>query len=406
MTVPSLDHLRKLFENIRTIGFWERLFRWRKIKDQLIDAGTDLQKILLHTDHEHETLAQFRSDFAIQAELISSLRKRKEELELELSGIKNDNRHFQDQLQETRSANTRLVKEDEFRKQEHSTAIASLNNFQKDLRLAKDIETEDKNKAALTRIFKLKETWSNHQELVKNTIKNICSKHTIEYMDKVPFKGEPDNTLKICGEFVILDAKSPAGEDLNNFPYYLKDQAERAKKYTKELNVKKDVFLVVPTNTLEKISQFVYKMGDYNVFIVSLDTLEPLIICLQKIEDYEFLEQLSPEDRENICRVLGKFAHLAKRRIQIDTFFIKQFMELSYKCESDLPTDILEKVVEYEKSEKLNPPTEKRAKQISLKELETDTTRLRNETQSKGIAGIEELMSAELNKLPLYTEGF
>jgi hypothetical protein len=65
---------------------------------------------------------------------------------------------------------------------------------------------------------------------------------------------------------------------------------------------------------------------------------------------------MNPEDRENICRVLGRFAHLSKRRIQIDTYFINQFMELAYKSESDLPPDILEKVMEFEKAEKLNPP--------------------------------------------------
>ena len=41
-------------------------------------------------------------------------------------------------------------------------------------------------------------------------------------------------------------------------------------------------------------------------------------------------------------------------------------MELAYKCESDLPSDILEKALEFEKAEKLNPPQEKRVKAISI----------------------------------------
>ena len=49
--------------------------------------------------------------------------------------------------------------------------------------------------------------WKNHEDDVKQTIKTICSKHTIEYIDKVPFKGAPDNTLKICGEFIVFDAE-------------------------------------------------------------------------------------------------------------------------------------------------------------------------------------------------------
>ena len=238
---------------------------------------------------------------------------------------------------------------------------------------------------------------------MRQAIKSICSKHTIEYVDKVAFKGEPDNTLKICDEFVVFDAKSPRGEDLNNFPTYIKEQAEKAKKYAKEENVKKWIFFVVPSNTLEVIKSFVHTMAEYDVFVVTLDSLEPIILSLKKIEDYDFAEQLNPEDRENICRVLGKFAHLSKRRIQIDTYFINQFMELAYKCESDLPSDILEKVIEFEKADKLNPPQEKRIKAISVAKLEKTTKKLRIDASTKGISIEDTKITEGLNKLPLYT---
>jgi hypothetical protein len=162
--------------------------------------------------------------------------------------------------------------------------------------------------------------------------------------------------------------------------------------------------LIVPTNTLEYIDTYIHHLADYDAFIISIDALEPVILSLKKVEDYDFAEQLSPEDRENICRVLGKFAHLTKRRIQIDSFFIKQFMELAYKAESDLPKEFLDKVVEFEKAEKLNPPTERRTKQISLKDLERDTTKLRNETTTKGIAVVEDAISNALNESPLYSD--
>jgi hypothetical protein len=133
-----------------------------------------------------------------------------------------------------------------------------------------------------------------------------------------------------------------------------------------------------------------------------VDALEQIILSLKKIEEYEFAEQLSPEERDNICRVLGKFAHLTKRRIQIDSFFAKQFIELAYKSEADLPKDILEKVVEFERSEKLNPPQEKRVKAISTKELEKDLTKLNNEAFSKGIIIDDVKISNGLNELELY----
>ena len=98
-------------------------------------------------------------------------------------------------------------------------------------------------------------------------------------------------------------------------------------------SVKKDIFLVIPSNTLDVIQQFSYNMADYNVYVITLDVLEPLILLLKKIEDYEFVGQLSPEERENICRIVGKFAHITKRKIQIDNFFTYEFLNvLSKEC--------------------------------------------------------------------------
>jgi hypothetical protein len=260
-----------------------------------------------------------------------------------------------------------------------------------------------KNQAEIDRLKKLKETWSNHEERVQQRIKAICNKTGVEYVDKVPFKGKPDNTLRINNEYIIFDAKSPANDDLSNFPLYLKNQAEGAIKYVKEEDVRREVFLVVPTNTLEQLETFEYRLSDYTVYVISLDALEPIVLTLKRIEDYEFAEQMSPEERENICRVIGKFVHLSKRRIQIDGFFAKQFFELVYRSEADLPKDILEKVVEFEKSEKLNPPLEKRARQISTKELEADSQKIQSEANQKGINTQDAMLVKEINKLPLYS---
>ena len=143
-------------------------------------------------------------------------------------------------------------------------------------------------------------------------------------------------------------------------------------------------------------------MADYTVYIISLDSLEQIILGLKKIEEYEFAKELSPEDRDNICRVIGKFAHLTKRRIQIDSFFAKQFIELAYKTESDLPVEIMEKVKDYEKAEKLNPPVERRVKAILLKDLDKELNTIEHEAAAKGIIFDSTKMSEGLNDVPLY----
>ena len=96
------------------------------------------------------------------------------------------------------------------------------------------------------------------------------------------------------------------------------------------------------------------------------------------------MDQLSPEDRENICHVIGRFAHATKRRIQIDTYFSNEFIRLLQSCGS-LPPEILEKIVNFEKAEKMNPPMEKRKKLIPIKELEHDVKVVSKEAEAREI---------------------
>jgi hypothetical protein len=433
----NFDRIRKLFESLKELNFFSRLFSWGKVKNLLVDASADLQKLISRVEESvqndnalsierttnknlTESVARLNTEVQVlkesnkqiemlQKDLTTAMEqnklyfKRGTELSNDVAVLRERLESTERELQKNIQQNTQLIKDEEFRKQEHAKAVASLENIQARIQNERNRELQDRKDAEINRIHKLRETWTAHQENVKNTIKTICSKHTIEYVEKVPFKGEPDNTLKISNEFVVFDAKSPAGEDLSNFRNYLKNQAESAKKYAKEQDVKKDIFLVVPTNTLESLDQYVFRLADYSVFVISIDSLEPVILSLLKIEDYEFAEQLSPEERENICRVLGKFVHLSKRRIQIDGFFTRQFFELVYRSAADLPKDILEKVSEFEMAEKINPPIERRAKQISVKELEQETSSLKNEANAKGIITEDSILSNRLNKLPLYS---
>ncbi len=322
--------------------------------------------------------------------------------ETEITSLKNQIDKFSKDNLDLHKENTAFKQRENDRQSDYEKRVANLSSTIDRIQDERNKEVENKHKEELERINKLKETWSKHEDKVKETIKAICQKHIIEYVDKVPFRGKPDNTIKISGEYIIFDAKSPASDNLENFPTYMKSQTESVKKYIKEENVKKDIFLVVPSNTVDTFDEFSFNMADYNVYVVTLDALEPIILNLQKIEEYEFVEQLSPEERDNICRLIGKFAHVTKRKIQIDTFFVREFLGILSKCDS-LPRDVLEKVVEYERSEKLNPPQEKRAKLISSKELEIDSQNIKKEANAKGIASPKSLHRA-IEDLPLNVE--
>ncbi|MFZ2906174.1 MAG: hypothetical protein WAZ98_08230 [Cyclobacteriaceae bacterium] len=425
------DNIKKLFNDLKSFTFWDRLFRWNAVRTLLIDASADLQKLISGADISsklnHELEIERNKNKSLEASLMDMkiLRAEKDSWLTEKSSLesKNDNylkrgRELSDELliakqklesrehelNSLREEITKYKSTEEERKRQHEHSINNLNVIVNRTQQERNKEKEEQHQREIDRLLKQKQTWSNHEVNVKGRMKTICNRHGVEYLEAVPFKGKPDNTLKINDEFVIFDAKSPLNEDLNNFPLYIRNQAESVSKYVKEEGVRREIFLVVPTNTLEVLEQFEFRLSDYTVYVISTEALEPVILALRKIEDYEFAESLSPEERENICRVIGKFVHLSKRRIQIDGFFAKQFFELVYRSEADLPKDILEKAVEFERNEKLNPPTDKRAKQISNRELEAEATKTLSDASQRGIYTDESHISKNLNKTPLYSE--
>ena len=394
--------VKAFLDKVNNLSFWGRLLEWGHVKKDLVDAAAGLATAQTELAASEHNLASTNLHLSVEKEKCRNLENQMQLLTSEISTLRERLQNCQRDLQGAREEVIQFKKEDEFRQQKYSEEIASLQSLKAQIQEERNKEVQQRHEEEMARLLALKETWTAHQSDVQGKIKSICQKHTLQYIDKAPFRGEPDNTLLICEEHVVFDAKSPAGDELKNFPLYLKAQAEAARKYAKIEGVKKDIFLVIPSNTLPVVSQFVYNMADYDVYVVSADVLEPLILSLCRIEDYEFAKQLSPEERENICRIIGKFAHLSKRRIQIDSFFARQFIELAYRCENSLPTDIHEKVLEFEKSEKLNPPLEKRAKAINTRELDAEHHKIETEVSAKGIVLPNEVISGVLNELTLY----
>ena len=412
MAKHGFDNLNEFFNKVKTIGFIERLFFWsnvvtlshdayaefKNMDQQMQGVNDDLQKTQAKIEHIEKDKEHLK-------EVKINLESEKKILEQKKDGLVNENKKLEKKLtefEETQKANIELKSEKKSLEQSKKELIDDVKQLEKkvssfesmekkkqkdheekitEVISAKDTldeernrirqEKEDEDEEARERMKKI---WKEHEDNVQEKVKTICSRHNIEYVDKVSFKGSPDNTINICKEFIIFDAKSPRSDDLSNFKNYIKNQAESAKKYAKIKNVKKEIFLVIPTNTVDVVDQTYFNLVDYAVHVITLDALEPIILALRKIEDYEFAENLSPEDREHICRIIGKLVHSSKRRIQVDHFFATEVLSILNKC-YDLPKDILDGAVEAEKSGLLNPPMERRAKLISTDDITKDLRR-------------------------------
>ncbi|MBA4321223.1 MAG: hypothetical protein C0408_00250 [Odoribacter sp.] len=391
------DNLRTFFERIKSLNFWQRVFYWSALKTLSYEAYEEFKSISGTLDslnrqitERNAQISEYEKNIQILYAKVDDLKIANGKLENRIMNLESDLKKVNSEKAELANRISRFEQTEESRLEEYQKNVSGVNAIRIGLENDRQKLNEEVIREKEETFEKMKQTWRNHEEAVKTAIKNICQSQLIEYVKDVPFKGKPDNTISIAGEYVIFDSKSPASDDLENFPKYLKVQTESVNKYVKQENVKSDIFLVVPSNTVDVINQFSYKMGDYNVFIVTIDSLEPIILSLRKIEDYEFVDQLTPDERENICRIIGKFSHTAKRKIMIDYFFSFQFLDIISKCNTGLPDDIYKSVIEFEKAEKLNPPQEKRAKQILMEDLLYESERLAIEARARLLENSDE----------------
>ncbi|MAZ54594.1 MAG: hypothetical protein CMP55_02165 [Flavobacteriales bacterium] len=387
-----MNILSVFFEKIKQISLIQRIFYWGSIRsisyeayDQFKNIEAQQANLQIELDNLKNKIALIQSEKDGLSEKNQSFEKLIITKDSDIRNLSSKIDSLNEKINNLNNEVSRYETTEDSRKLSYENKITELNQIKKNLdddrtRLS-DERLEEKQKE----FDNMKKQWSEHEIAVENKIKQLCQTHLIKYVEKVPFKGSPDNTIEICDEFIIFDAKSPANKDLNNFPKYIKDQTDGLKKYADKPNVRKEIFLVVPSNTIEIIPQLTFNMASYNVYIITLDSLEPIILSLKKIEEYEFAEQLSPEQRDNICRVIGRFAHTTKRKIQIDQFFANEFIELLVKCKNDLPEELLKSVIEFEKAEKLNPPIEKRSKQILTKDLKQKNDSINAEAQVRKI---------------------
>ncbi len=388
-----MERINLFITRIQESSFWQRLFRWKKIRSLSYGAMEEYRDLLRETEAARANNDELKNRLTGLTARSETMEQRFRDLELlsarretrieELNGRIREQEGSINEL--TRKVSSFEALKDE-KERIFNENIAQLNQTKESFETERRRVHEEKLKETTDRYEAMKRQWAEHEADVKSTITRICDINQVRYIEKVPFRGNPDNTIEISGEYIIFDAKSPAGSDLSNFPTYIKTQADQLKKYASQESVKKSIYLVVPTNTIESIRQLTYRLGDYDVFVITKDALEPVILSLKKIEEYDLAEKLSPEDRDSICRIIGKFAHTAKRRIQVDQFFSGEFIDIVLRSQKELPDEIKNQVIEYERSEKLNPPTERRAKIISIDELQKKSEEIETETQSRKLS--------------------
>lgn len=310
-------------------------------------------------------LAQIKASDLARSESRKDLERRLLEMQTEIRN--REEKALQQQAEITKLHNERDQQNSNYQKQV-SSLVQAQENIDKERARVRELEEQRQ----LEALEKRRNNWVTHENAVIEHMKNLCKRLEIVYHDKksFPLQKKPDFTIEIGGQFVVLDAKAPADPAYpENFYDYLKRQAEGLEKYLKQEGVRKEGFLVVPTDALAYLQgTFYFEVASYKIFVVGSEALEPVLRLLLKLEEFEVLQTLGPEAQDDLASFIGQASRMIKRRVQIDHFMSDKFIELLISGES-LPEEILKKAQAKEKNYHLNPPKLDRGKPLAKEDL-------------------------------------
>ena len=189
--------------------------------------------------------------------------------------------------------------------------------------------------------------WNEHENLVLASLRETCQKPEIAFKffdnNNLPegFHGhfKPDFLVDFLGQYLYLDAKVSRSENLETYlKAQFKSTAEKLQKF--DGKIYKNVFFIVPTNAISAVRKRVEVVEGFTFFVISPESIEPILMAYKRITEYEHIEEFDPEEREKIVEVLANLEHFIRNQNTANILFAQKAFDVLQKKES-LSEDLL-----------------------------------------------------------------
>ncbi len=183
--------------------------------------------------------------------------------------------------------------------------------------------------------------WAEHETTVNALLGDLVKKPQYNFTSfdntNLPegFDGslKPDFMIEFLEQYVIFDAKVSRSQDLQN---YISDAVKKtAKKVKGNDSIYPTVFLVVPTDAVASLKKLSFYEEGFTFYVVSPESLEPILASLKRIEAYEYAQEMDPQERENIIDMIAQFDFHISTRNAVDYHLLEHGLETLKKLRSD-----------------------------------------------------------------------
>ena len=232
----------------------------------------------------------------------------------------------------------KFAAESEHKLKEHQGGIVKIN-------IAEQALTEERRRVIEAEAAKKEKSeqerdrlWKDHEDNVVSWITDLCKQPSFSFtcfsnttLPPEDFIGKfkPDVAISFLNQYVIFDAKVSKAENLNT---YIQDQVkstaskiEAAKMGSK---IYPHVFLVVPTEAIAQLPKLHHIHGDYTFYIVSKESIAPILSLLKRITTYDLAESIDPQQREKFIHSLADLVSHIHYRNAHDVLLVEKGIEV------------------------------------------------------------------------------
>ena len=351
--------VKNILEKINNYGFFQRLFAWKLLKKDSTKLDSKLEDL-------QDIISDLRQKFNSHDDL-NNVKVENDNLKKEITTYENTIDGEKKKLADAQNKYHNMITSQEKRQEKK----------EKEAKDKHDQEEADR-----------KVSWQTHESEVSAFIQSECMKYDIQYIgpQDFPDRKKPDNSIIIDERYVIFDAKSPGdSQDSASFIRDLNQKAKDQEKYTKMPNVKKDIYLVVPSNLYPDIKKRHYPLGKFEAWIITMEQISVILAHYKKTMDYEKFEGLSQDDKDALIREMGNLEFNLRYKIMVDSVFGKKFLEAIKSSKDNLPEEINDEIEKVITDSKDNVSRKDSGKPLSLDSIERELNEANLLSQSRGI---------------------
>ena len=351
--------VKNILEKINNYGFLQRLFAWKLLKKDSTKLDSKLEDL-------QDIISDLRQKFNSHDDL-NNVKIENDNLKKEITTYENTIDGEKKKLADAQNKYHNMITSQEKRQEKK----------EKEAKDKHDQEEADR-----------KVSWQTHESEVSAFIQSECMKYDIQYIgpQDFPDRKKPDNSIIIDERYVIFDAKSPGdSHDSASFINDLKQKAKDQEKYAQMPNVKKDIYLVVPSNLYPDIKKRHYPLGKFEAWIITMEQISVILAHYKKTMDYEKFEGLSQDDKDALIREMGNLEFNLRYKIMVDSVFGKKFLEAIKSSKDNLPEEINDEIEKVITDSKDNVSRKDSGKPLSLDSIEREFNEANLLSQSRGI---------------------